>query len=262
MARENSFNFFGVVDTVPIVLFNEESKTFRVTFSMKTIRRNGRQDFPKISIYSLTEEQAKEYVQLLKEGVWIQVRGMVSTKMVDKHIKCEACGHISPIGTLQTEIVTYGKPLILKEKLEPIQVAEFANVGNMMGVLCTEIQRKDGDNGPTAAQFQMAVNRRYRVNELEKATRTDFPWIKVFGETADECIKRAHKSSQIYLTGAFQTRDVQRRVMCNSCGGNLVYLERVGEVIPTGVEFLYNCNFVSKEEREGLQSGGDENEKK
>ena len=131
-----------------------------------------------------------------------------------------------------------------------------------MGVLCTEIQRKDGDSGPTAAQFQLAVNRRYKVSELEKATRTDFPWIKVFGETADECIRRAHKSSQIYLTGAFQTRDVQRRVMCNSCGGKLIYLERVGEVIPTGVEFLYNCNFVSKEEREGLHAGGDDNEKK
>ena len=67
---------------------------------MKTVRRNGRQDFPKISIYSLTEEQAREYVQLLKEEVWVQVRGMVSTKMVDKHIKCEACGHVSPINLI------------------------------------------------------------------------------------------------------------------------------------------------------------------
>ncbi len=197
MARENSFNFFGVVNTLPIVLFNEESKTFRVTFTLKTTRRNGRADFPKINIYSLTEEEAKEYVRILKEDVWVQVRGMVSTKMVDKPVKCEACGEVSPIGTLQTEIITFGRPLVLTEKLEPIRVAEFANVGNMIGMVCTDLLRSDNEAGGVAAQFQIAVNRRYRVNELEKATRTDFPWVKVFGETANACLKRAHKSSQL-----------------------------------------------------------------
>ncbi len=258
MARENSFNFFGVVNTLSVVLFNEESKTFRVTFTLKTTRRNGREDFPKINIYSLTEEEAKEYVRLLQENVWVQVRGMVSTKMVDKPIKCEACGEVSSIGTLQTEIITFGKPLVLSEKLDPLRVAEFANVGNVIGVVCTDLLRSDNAAGGAAAQFQIAVNRRYRVNELEKATRTDFPWVKVFGETANECLKRAHKSSQLYLTGAFQTRDVQRRVLCNACGKEMTYLERVGEVIPTGVEFLHNCNFEGKDEVSGEESKHEE----
>ena len=98
-------------------------------------------------------------------------------------------------------------------------------------------------NGKTAAQFQIAVNRRFRVNELERGTRTDYPWVKVFGDTADECLKRLKKSSQIYITGAFQTRDIERRIVCSKCDEKLSYSERVGEIVPNGIEFLNNCLF-------------------
>ena len=61
MARENSFVFFGAIMNDPIVLFNDESKSYRITFSLETTRRNGRKDYPKINIYDLSEEQAKKY---------------------------------------------------------------------------------------------------------------------------------------------------------------------------------------------------------
>ena len=257
MARENSFNFFGEVANAPVVLFNEEAKTYRVTFTIRTIRKNGRNDFPKISVYSLDEAMAKDYVKRLHQGTYVQVRGMISTKMVKKPVKCESCGEVNMVSTLQTEIISYGKPFILQERIDPSDIAEYANVGNMIGSLCTEIQRKDSVAGPTAAQFQIAVNRRYRVNELEKGTRTDYPWVKVFGETATECLKRLRKSSQIYISGAFQTRDINRHIRCVKCEGELVYAERVGEVIPTGVEFLNNCIFEEK----GTADEGKINEK-
>lgn len=250
MARENSFNFFGKVENPTVVLFNDETKSYRVTFTMKTVRRNGRSDYPKINIYGLDEASAKEYVKRLQPEVYVQVRGMVTTKMVKKPVKCEACGEVNLVDTLQTEVITYGNPFVSKEKIDPIAIAEFANVGNVIGSVCTDIQRKDGSNGPTAAQFQIAVNRRYRVSELEKGTRTDYPWVKTFGETAEECLKRLQKSSQIYVTGAFQTRDINRRVKCVKCGCQLSYAERVGEIIPNGVEFLNNCIFAPRTQSE------------
>ncbi len=248
MARENSFSFFGQVDGAPVVLFNEESKTFRVTFSLKTLRKNGRADYPKVSIYSLSEDEAKEYTKKLKQGVFVQLRGMLATKMIRKPVKCEACGTVGLFDTLQCEVITYGKPLVYQGTFTPAEISEFANVGCLIGSLCTDIQRRDNPNGVTAAQFQMAVNRRYRVNELERDTRTDYPWIKVFGETANECLKRLQKSSQVYLVGAFQTRDIERHVKCEKCEGLLVYPERVSEVIPNGVEFLNHCLFDKKKE--------------
>lgn len=246
MARENSFTFFGELDGSPIVLFNEEAKSYRVTFTMKTIRRSGRTDYPKISIYSLDEETARKYVAKLKPGIFVQVRGMLSTKMVQKPVRCEKCGDVSMIDTLQSEIISFGNPFVLTEKVDPSEIVEFANSGTIIGTLCTDIQRKDTPSSSTVAQFQMAVNRRYRVNEHEKGTRTDYPWIKTFGNVADECLKRLHKSSQVYISGVFQTRDISRHVRCNQCGEEIVYSERVGEVVPIGIEFLNECLFDKK----------------
>lgn len=246
MARENSFIFLGELMNAPIVLLNEEYGNYRVTFTLKTLRRNGRVDYPKISVYGLNEETAREYVGKLKPGVFVMTRGMLSTKMIKKPVKCESCGEVNMVDTLQTEVISYSNPYVFNGKIDPQSIAEFANVGNLIGSLCVEVTRKDSATGPTAAQFQIAVNRRYRVRELEKATRTDYPWIKVFGDTADECLKRLQKSSQVYISGSFQTRDINRHIVCKSCGGKLVYTERVGEVIPNGVEFLNNCLFESK----------------
>lgn len=248
MARENSFIFFGKLEGSPIVLFNEEASTYRISFTLETVRRNGRLDHPTISLYSLNEETAKDYMKRLKPGVFVQIRGMVTTRMIEKPVRCEACGAVKQVDTLMCEIISFGKPLILDMDIDPKDIAEFSNIGSMIGSVCTGIQRRDGTEGPTAAQFQLAVNRRYRVNELETGTRTDYPWIKVFGEIADECLKRIKKSSQVYIVGAYQTRDIYRHVKCDNCPGQLVYEERVCEVVPNGVEFLNNCLFAPKED--------------
>lgn len=131
MARENSFLFFGELISAPVVLFNDESGTYRLNFTLKTIRRNGREDFPKISIYSLTKETAKEYIAKLKPGAFVQVRGMVATKMVKKPVRCESCGKVCMVNTLVTEIITYGKPFVVDGPVDPADIVEFANVGNL-----------------------------------------------------------------------------------------------------------------------------------
>ena len=255
MARENAFIIIGELVNAPIVLLNEEYKNYRISFSVKTVRRNGRMDYPKISVYGLSEEDARAYMRRMKPGVFIMVRGMLSTKMLKKPVKCEACGAISQISTLQTEIICYSNPFIFGGAVDPKEIAEFSNIGNLIGSLCTDVSRMDSANGPTAAQFQMAVNRRYRVRELEHGVRTDYPWIKAFGPTADECLKRLRKSSQVYVSGAYQTRDISRHLTCESCGKQIVYTERVGEVIPSGIEFLNHCLFEQKEDTKAAEEG-------
>ena len=59
MARENSFIFFGRSVNAPVAFFNEDSKTYRLTFTVETFRRNGRKDYPTINVYSLNEGEAK-----------------------------------------------------------------------------------------------------------------------------------------------------------------------------------------------------------
>ncbi len=246
MARENSFVFFGAIMNDPIVLFNDESKSYRITFSLETTRRNGRKDYPKINIYDLSEEQAKKYAATLKCGVFIQIHGMVYTRVVKKPVRCECCNNINQIDTMQTEIVTFGKPFICEKQPELSDISEFANNGMLLGSSCTEVYRRDSTAGSIAAQFQMAIQRRGHIKSVDKDIRTDYPWIKVFGKTAEECLKRVRTSSQVFITGAFQTRDIERHVKCQFCKNELTYEERVGEIVPNGIEFLNNCNFDKK----------------
>ena len=142
MARENSFNFFGKLESPPIVLLNEESGTYRVSFTLETFRRNGRIDHPVISIYSLDESTAKDYISRLKPGVFVQVRGMLTTKMIGKPVRCEACGEVKNAATLMCEIISFGRPFIIDAEIDPKDIAEFSNVGNIIGAVCTGIQRR------------------------------------------------------------------------------------------------------------------------
>lgn len=255
MARENSFMFFGKLSEAPVVFQNEETKKYRVSFSIETLRRNGRVDYPRISSYGLEEQEARDFVHDLKIGVYVICRGMITTRVVDKPIKCSKCGEISKISTLFTEVVTYGKPYVLKQDVNPKEIAEFANLGTVLGTLCTEVKRRDGVDGVEAAQFQIALGRRYHVTEQPDDILTDYPWIKCFGPIARACIERIKAGSQIYITGAFQTRDIHRSVRCKSCGQWLKTLERVGEIVPNGVEFLNNCLFDEEPPNNGNRKG-------
>ena len=82
LARENSFTFIGQVVNVPIVLLNEESNNYRITFTLLVVRRNGRTDYPKINVYDLSEQEARDYVQMMRPGVFAIIRGMIATSVV------------------------------------------------------------------------------------------------------------------------------------------------------------------------------------
>ena len=260
MARENSFMFFGKLAEAPVVFQNEETKKYQVSISIETLRRNGRKDYPRVSSYGLEEQEARDFVRDLKIGVYIICRGMITTRVVDKPIKCSKCGEISKIKTLFTEVVTYGKPYVLKQDVNPKEIVEFSNLGTALGTLCTEVKRIDGVNGMEGVQFQVALGRRYRIAEQTHDSLTDYPWVKCFGAVARGCIERLEKGSQIYITGSFQTRDIHRNVKCAACGQLLKTLERIGEIVPNGVEFLNNCLFDEKspKDREGKEAVKDE----
>lgn len=251
MARENAFTFIGEVVNVPVALLNEESRNYRITFTLAIPKRNGKVNYPKINVYDLTEEDARKYVSLMRPGVFVILRGMVFTSVVKKPVRCESCGQVSMIDTLQTEIISFDHPYVLKEKLDQTEICEFSNRGIVLGNVCSEVYRRDGMTSGTAAQFQMAISRKFCTKNMKEDKRTDFPWVKVFGKIADECLKRIRPGSQIYMACLFQTRDLERHVKCQNCEQMLIYDERVGEIIPYSIEFLNNCLFEKKEKNEG-----------
>jgi len=179
---------------------------------------------------------------------------MIYTNVVQKLVRCESCGNVNSIDTFQTEILSYGKPYVMKEKPDVSEVVEFSNRGYVLGSLCSPVYRRDGASGNAAAQFQLAISRKYHTKDMDPETRTDYPWVKVFGGTAEECLKRLQVGSQIYAICAFQTRDIERTVKCKSCDHKLNYEERLGEIVPTSVEFLNLCLFEKKDNESGRET--------
>lgn len=243
MARENSITLVGEVSKVPVVFFNEEHQNYRMAFVMKTVRRNGRIDYPHVNVYGLTEQEAKDYFKVLQIGRFLMVRGMVTTKMVPKKFRCENCGVITECESLLTEVISYGKPVCLEGKYEALALAEFANNLSVIGAVCTDVIGREIGSGVSLTQYQIAINRKYRVKEHDGVIKSDYPWVKSFGSQADEDLKHLRKSSQVYIVGALQTREMSRFVICENCSARLDYTESVAEIVPQDVEYLFNCVF-------------------
>ena len=147
MARENSITLVGEVSKVPVVFFNEEHQNYRMAFVMKTVRRNGRIDYPHVNVYGLTEQEAKDYFKALQIGRFLMVRGMVTTKMVPKKFRCDNCGVITECESLITEVISYGKPVCLEGKYEALALAEFANNLSVIGAVCTDVIGRESGSG-------------------------------------------------------------------------------------------------------------------
>lgn len=251
MARENTITLVGEISKTPVVFFNETHQNFRMAFSVKTIRRNGRIDYPHVNVYGLSQEEAKAYFQKLKEGTFLMVRGMISTRLISKKFKCEKCGVISEGESFITEVICYGRPVCLEGRYEPAQLAEFANNLSIIGTVCTDITGRDSGNGVSLTQYQIAVNRKYRVAEHEGVIKSDHPWVKSFGNQADEDLKRLRKSSKIYIAGALQTRELSKFLICDNCSSRIDYTESVAEIVPQDVEYLVYCNFDDAADKGG-----------
>ena len=253
MARENTITIVGKMSSPVSVALNKVHETYRVAFNVETLRRNGRTDYPRINVFGLSEEQARKIYDEFKIGEFVMIRGMVSTKMAKKVIKCEGCGKEYESDALVTEVIAYSMPVHLQGEYEAESLKEFANNLHMIGAVCSEIQSRKSPSGVSMTQYQVAVNRKYHVKEKED--KTDFPWIKTFGKQAEEDEKHLKLSSQVYINGAIQTREVNKTIVCDECESQIKYIENLGEIVPQDVEYLNNCVFdeENKEEKENKE---------
>ena len=245
MARENTITLVGIVNSPIAVTFNKIHSTYRIAFNIQTLRRNGRTDYPRINVFGLSEEDARKIYEEFKIGAFIMARGMVSTKMTQKVIKCEGCGKEHVSDALVTEVIAYSKPVLLHGEYEANELREFANNLHLIGAVCSDVQARKSPSGVSMTQYQIAVNRKYHVKEKED--KTDFPWVKTFGRQAEEDEKHLKVSSQIYINGAIQTREVSKTIVCEECESTINYVENLGEIVPQDVEYLNNCIFDEEE---------------
>lgn len=246
MPRENKVSLIGRI-TKPTISVIEELGTYKLSFTINVMRNNGRIDYPRVIVYGLTEEKAREAWSQMKNGSFAIVQGMITTRLKEKEIVCPKCGTKKKLKQLITEVVSKDIPVILDNEAD---FDKFKNVSDdvfIMGMVVSTVQHPD----PSLTMYQIMTERPLKVAEQGSA-QTDYPWIKSFGEIAEADARRLTKGSYVYIYGALQSRETSHSFLCENseCDGVIDYKNTVSEIISRRVEYLTNCDFsVESEEK-------------
>ena len=242
MARENVATLIGPVETTD-VLFDKDKQVYELSVTMCVVRPNGRQDYPHITVYGLTNQAAHEACSKLKCGSVVMVRGMVTTKMKKREVVCPKCGARSVADYLDTEIATFDVPVVLEGEQDMEKFREMSNSVQIMGRVCSSVSRSAND----VTMYQLRIERKYPIEQ--QTERFDVPWVKSFGAIAANDFEHLGKNSLVYINGSFQTREIMIAAPCKTkgCDGVLGFKYNGGEVVSRNVEYLNDCYFESKE---------------
>jgi hypothetical protein len=274
MARENLVMLHGQVQTKPRVFFTD-GEPKKAMIAIKVLRRpfltgNGQIVGGKLyldcPIVVTTDKEIIKVISEMSEGDMVDVRGVLTTSKVKKSSLCH-CGHKNiSFGDFVSVTPIYICPRetgVSKEAgLELLRARnEISNVAIMIGTLCRDPEsysatEGNNRNNKVTTQYQIAVNRRYHIHGSSESDRTDYPWIKSFGEQASEDAMRLRTNSTVFINGAIQTREIQRTTVCEECGETYKWTETVSEIFPYSTEYLTNCIFPEREQKEDAAEVG------
>lgn len=263
MAKHNYVLLNGLVTQEPRIIRDDDGNYLRAMCSITVIRgerdfgdtiKNLKYDCPVI----MTGMPAKvEEIASWHMNDMVEIKGVLTTKEVKKATICKECGHknvvegnvvyINPIWMERKE-----NELTKEQALELLQKrCEVSNCLTVIGTLCRDVDVYRGGKGPTTAQYQLAVNRKFRLKDDSAEIRTDYPWVKSYGGIAEDDSKFLKQGSVVFIDGMLQTRDILRTTTCEECGTSYQWQDSAMEIIPYEVEYLQN--FITAEEQEAQE---------
>lgn len=263
MARENLVTLTGAIVGKQI-RYNDDQNPVRGTVILSTYTRGLGSKLDKgvaskfkafqIPVVSRTEDIIRK-IELLKDNDVIMIKGVVCTRfMISRHI-CDKCGQIDS----QTVTRAFVLPIdfiVLKQGLSFADArnytkehAEFSNEINLIGNVCTDPKRLN-NNPMSPLEYQVAINRTYRIKEDSEDIKTDYPWIVSYGTYAIEEEAVIQKGSQIMVNGFLKTRQFNKTCRCQSCNAPYTLQCQAMEITPYHVEYLRNCNNIDKDGEE------------
>lgn len=263
MAIHNSVFLYGKVLVEPKIIKNEQGENMRAMFSMSVIRNNkrktGNEDEPIVYdtpiIFSQNPDIIKT-IELIKPNDIIQLKGVLVTKNVKKGTICPCCQTKNMIDGVRGLI----NPIYLKiikqnntsdEAFDLLRESqEVSNTCTIIGTVCNQPELYISPKGVKTTQYQLAINRKYKIKEDPPEIRTDYPWVKSYGELAEMDNVCLQQGSLVFIDGFLQTRSFLRTFNCcnEDCNELLEWKDNAVEIIPYQTEFLNN--FTTPEEKE------------
>lgn len=264
MARHNAAVLYGQVCKEPAIVRDKSGEIIYSMCYIKTLRgvrkvENGVNylRYDKILILS------KERDTFTKMADWhvndmVEVKGMFATKNVDKVAYCpnQDCpnSHKEHGGIKKPGTICFVVP-IFAEKIKSLpdnnaclkDLNEHREVSNQiyaLGELVREPKkikiaaREDGKPSITLTQYQIALDRKYKVKTDPPEIRADYPWVKSYGAMGKEDRLRLHTGSVVFIDGYIQRRKVSRKTVCPLCGQQFEWNDDNLELVPYDIEYM------------------------
>lgn len=263
MARLNIVHMKGVVAADPTIVKRENASMGRASLVLARDTRkvenrvkHAVQDRPYIIT---TEEHIVAQMEKISKYDIIYVKGVLSTRKIPKTSYCAECGEKNTV----EGILTYVTPLSIEKVssvenedemiayLNQAEVRPTSNEVHVFGRLTRDPKKVSPKSGLVVTQYQIALNRKYIIRDDPPEVRADYPWVKSYGEAAEEDRFRLMKDSIVFIDGYLQTRNVNKHQTCVKCGKLYDWTDRAMELVPYDTEYI--MRYRSDEEIEKIK---------
>ena len=150
----------------------------------------------------------------------VSIKGVLASRRVKKSSFCKSCG----IKVQVPGVIMYIAPVFcekvchLESESECMDYLDkHRDVSNQMlafGTLCREPSKHSDKTGPAYAQYQLALNRSFRIKSDPPDLRADYPWVKSYGDNARRDLQSLHVGSEVFTDCFLQVRKIKRRTVC------------------------------------------------
>ena len=249
MAKHNQVILNGQVSIPPRVVTDENGHPVRAMCGIDVM--HGNRDFGNnidnikydVPLIMTSEEAMIKKIANLKKGDMVEIKGTITTRDITKRTTCKFCGHkhekagnlvcVTPIYVekRESELSDEKGKRLLRDR------CEISNLVTVIAPLCRDPQLYRTENGTAVTTYQLAIRRKFRIKK-DADIRTDFPWVKSYGQIAENDAKSLKKGSYVFIDGRIQVRQLKRVQECENCGKVYEWSDSATEIVPYAVEYL------------------------
>lgn len=178
----------------------------------------------------------------------IELKGFLATKHVYKMRTCTHCGTPKPKEEC-TAVHLFITPIYMKKRTTGVpedkysgylaSLLELSNWGMWLGNLTRDPVIGKNKRDVYVCQYQLAINRKYKVKEDNLNDKTDYPWVKTFGDQAIKDYYNLQKGSLVLVEGNLMSVfDRKQKDICPHCNKEFEWLNESLEIRGKWVEYM------------------------
>ena len=224
MARINRVFLRGAVLKPPQVAKDGDQLIYaRVYVSVvRSSRAAGSRDdlLCDVPLVMTRETQCIKEIETWEVNDIVSIKGVLASRRIKKSSFCKNCGTKVAV----PGVIMYIAPVFC-EKICHLEsgskcmdyLDKHRDISNQMlafGTLCREPSKHRDKTGPAYAQYQLALNRSFRIKSDPPDLRSDYPWVKSYGNNAVRDLHSLHVGSEIFTDCFLQVRKIRRRAVC------------------------------------------------